>query len=495
MSMTIGTNASSLVAQRSLHESAKVMDAAMERLSTGKRINDAGDDAAGMAIASRMGGQLVGLETAAKNINDGQALVSAIEGSLSEVSDMLTRMRQIATLAASDTVSTQDRTLLNNELNTLSTELTALSQRTEFNGQKVLDGSYNSKSIQVGANANETIGITQASIAADQIGAFTITGNARIAGGAANNDGAAKILVHQAEDSFTITGTDGTTDSVNYGDGASDTAKSVAAEVNARTGITGVTATAVTNMLIDTSGNAVQFSLASGYDNATYTAVTGATSVADLVANINAVTGTTGITAKDSGTTNKILLTHATGEHIKVQNTHGSNSLVLSSLAADQSTANATTGTVATTKFGMVAGTISLSAAKTFSVTNASTKQSFVEDANTGNSLTVTNNKVNTASVTTQSNANLAIAVFDGAIARVAEMRADLGAVSNRLDHVLDSVISAKDSTAIAISTMVDADMAAESANLARSQVLQQVGTAMLAQANAAPQQVLQLIQ
>lgn len=179
MAMTIGTNSHSLTAARSLHESAKTMAEAMERLSTGKRINSASDDAAGLAITESMSSQARSLEVAAKNIANGTALTSTIESALDEVSDMLTRMRELAVQAASDTLSASDRGLLNDEMIALRNEITALADRVSFGDVKLLDGSFNGKLIQVGDDQNETISVSQSSVKADKIGAFTIAGNAR----------------------------------------------------------------------------------------------------------------------------------------------------------------------------------------------------------------------------------------------------------------------------------------------------------------------------
>ena len=181
MAMTIGTNAAALTAARSLHESSKTMQTAMERLSTGSRINSAADDAAGLALTSAMKAQSASLAQATENIANGQALTTAIESSLNEVGDMLERMRTLAVQAASDTYSNSDRTLLNSEMVSLRNELTALTQRTEFAGQKILDGSFVGKVIQVGDTANETIALTQSSVAADKIGGYTKAGDVKAA--------------------------------------------------------------------------------------------------------------------------------------------------------------------------------------------------------------------------------------------------------------------------------------------------------------------------
>ena len=228
--MQIGTNVASLVAQRSLHESSRDMGTAMERLSTGSKVNSASDDAAGLAMSSRLTGQIGGLDMAAKNITDGVALTQAIEGSLDEANDLLQRMRSLAVQAASDTVTNTDRTLLNNEMVALKNELTAMSSRVKFNDQNVLDGSYTGKAIQVGANANETISLTQSSIAASAIGAFTLQGD-EVTGGVGTSAAQAQTNGGTGTTGFALT----ETELQRLSSVIPWRMKSVAAEVNALT--------------------------------------------------------------------------------------------------------------------------------------------------------------------------------------------------------------------------------------------------------------------
>ena len=197
-------------------------------------------------------GQISGLNAAAKNITDGIALTDAIEGSLEEVGDILQRMRGLAVQAASDTTSGEDRNLLNNELTALKNELTALSSRTQYAGQNILDGSFSGKLIQVGDTANETISVSQSSIAAASIGAFTLAGDTIEVG--IDTTAARAVAEGRAGDSsFTITGNGVTTGAI--ADAAADSAKSTAAEVNALTGSTGVSATAITEAVVTFSNN------------------------------------------------------------------------------------------------------------------------------------------------------------------------------------------------------------------------------------------------
>lgn len=484
MSMTIGTNMASLVAQRSLNESGRDMGVAMERLATGSKINSAADDAAGLALASRMAGQISGLDAASKNITDGIALSDAIEGSLEEVGDILQRMRGLAVQAASDTTTNTDRTLLNNELVALKNELTALSSRVKFSGQNLLDGSFTSKSIQVGANANETITITQSSIAASSIGAFTMHGDV-VGIGVGADASAAQTAAGTGTTGFTITGNGSTTGTL--GNAASDSAKSVAAEINAETASTGVSATAETRIrLAFTNTQDIQI-------NGQTIDQFAVTSNATIMAAINAHSATTGVVAVDTGTTGTIELRDADGDNILIANTSTTGTASVTTYDPNAGTFGGAAAMQVNDDAGAGTNTDTVHAVGFITATSATTFSSSNGEFLGGNS--VANSYVSSATLTSQSNATSAISTIDGAINRVAAMRADLGAVANRLEHAFDSTVMLRDSTANARAKIVDTDYSAESANLAKNQVLQQVGTAMLAQANAAPQMVLQLIQ
>ena len=218
-----------------------------------------------------------------------------------------------------------------------------------------------------------------------------------------------------------------------------------------------------------------------------------------MVAAINDKAAQTGITARDSGTANKLILESVTGTDIVVKNTNDGTTdesdvkvqqySTGAATGTDRTTTDQTAGTATDTV--AVRGIVTLTSSKAFSVTGAGANSLVAPSTTTSSSLTA----VSTADLTTQANAKAAIASFSSAIASVASMKADLGALNNRLGHALDSAIMLRDMTNQAAATITDTDYSTESANLARAQVQQQVGTAMLAQANAQPQLVLQLIQ
>jgi flagellin len=169
MSLVINTNVASLNAQRSLATSGGELKTAMERLSSGKKINSAADDAAGFAIAERMTAQIRGLNMATKNANDGLSMIAAVENATNDVTDMLHRIREIAVQAANDTNSTKDRQYLQKEVDSLLNEINRVASQTVYNGEEVLDGSRNSTQIQVGTDSGQSISFAIAAIDTDTL--------------------------------------------------------------------------------------------------------------------------------------------------------------------------------------------------------------------------------------------------------------------------------------------------------------------------------------
>jgi flagellin len=153
----INTNVKALTAQKTIQENSRSLTTAMERLSTGKRINSAKDDSAGLAISTRMESQTRGLNMAIRNANDGISLMQTGEGAMNEVTDILQRMRELAVQSVNGTNNDSDRTALNDEVVQLKAEIDRIATTTEFNSQKLLDGSFKGKSLQIGDKADQTL--------------------------------------------------------------------------------------------------------------------------------------------------------------------------------------------------------------------------------------------------------------------------------------------------------------------------------------------------
>lgn len=191
MALSVVTNTSSLNAQRNLTKSGDGLATAMQRLSSGMRINSAKDDAAGLQISNRLTSQITGLAVAQRNANDGISMAQTAEGAMQASTDILQRMRELALQAANGSNSAGDRDALQKEVAQLQTELTRIADTTSFGDQKLLDGSFGTKNFQVGANANETISMSLDSVKASDLGtvsgkSLTIAGfDNTVVGGAA----------------------------------------------------------------------------------------------------------------------------------------------------------------------------------------------------------------------------------------------------------------------------------------------------------------------
>jgi flagellin len=374
MPQIINTNLMSLNAQRNLNASQGAMAVAVQRLSSGLRINSARDDAAGLAISERFSTQIRGLNQAARNANDAISLAQIAEGALGEITNNLQRIRELAVQAANASNSASDREALQKEVAQLQAEIQRVATQTEFNGTKLLDGSFLGQNFQVGANAGQLINV--GSIANAQTNDL---GNGNFA---ANVSGAA----------------------VSTG------------------AVSGLTINGVT------------------IENVNITAVNNA-NAQKLADAINKKMDQTGVYAVANGT-----------------------GVQLQSIFADKDT--------------IVGGNVTNSGLSTTTVTAASGAAVQVEDLD----------------VSTFLGAQRAISIVDKALTTVNSARADLGAIQNRFSSVVSNLSTAAENMSASRSRIMDADYAAETAALTRAQILQQAGVAMLAQANAVPQNVLTLL-
>ena len=490
MAATINTNVASLTAQRNLGMSQSSLNTSIQRLSSGLRINSAKDDAAGLAISERFTSQIRGLNQAARNANDGISLAQVTEGAMKSAGDILQRVRELAVQSANASNSSGDRKALQQEVSQLVAELDRISQTTEFNGQKLLDGTFGTQQFQVGANANQTITAATANLRT------TVYGNNQVqASGVATGSGAwgANGVTSAA---VTINGSIGSK-VVNVA--ANETAKTVADNVNFVKSDTGVTATARTEVKLAFSA-AGAYSLALRSDNGadqavsfTLSAASTADGLSSAIAAINDQSSKTGVTAALDNTGTSIILTNATGNDIRVADTtvvnsgavtvqklaaDGTNSGAASTLAAD-STANST----------ITSGYITLDSEKSFAIDNSTSAATdvFADSASTLQ-------KVSDLDITTFGKATDALKTVDSALAFISGERAKLGALQARFETSIASLNITSENLSASRSRIQDADFAAETANLSRAQILQQAGTAMVAQANQIPQGVLSLL-
>jgi flagellin len=373
MAQVINSNVMSLNAQRNLGTNSASLATTIQRLSSGLRINSAKDDAAGLAISERFSTQIRGLDVAVRNANDGISLAQTAEGAMVEIGNNLQRVRELAVQSANATNSQSDRDALNAEVEQLVAEIDRVANQTNFNGTKLLDGSFAGALFQVGANAGQTIGVNN-----------IVDANAAALG--------------DVKFAAAVTGTVTAAD------------------------ISGLTINGATIADVDDTGVAA--------DNAKA-----------LAQAINDKLDQTGVYATVSGA-----------------------DVTLTSVKADK---NLVIG-------GTVTGT-GLTAATTNASASAS---SFADDID----------------ISSFTGAQKAMEIVDAALTAVNSARADMGAVQNRFTSTIANLQSTSENLSASRSRIRDADYAKETAELTRTQILQQAGTAMLAQANAVPQNVLSLL-
>jgi flagellin len=471
---TINTNLNSLTAQRNQSKSQNDLSTAINRLSSGLRINSAKDDAAGLAISERFTSQIRGLSQAARNANDGISLAQTAEGALGSIGGNLQRMRELAVQSANATNSASDRAALQQEVGQLASEIDRVATQTQFNGTNLLDGSFSAQQFQVGANAGQTITVSSINSArTSTLGQFNGF-NAQSLGTITN--GAASAL------SVTLAGP-GTV--VALGTVATD-AKAIADAVNS-SGVQGLTATAATNSkaagvgaltAANTAGTA-SFVLNGTTINLTQSQNL-TSNLASTVAAINAQSANTGVIATNTGA--GVSLAAADGRNI----------------TTSAITLGSATNT-ALTDFGLGAAatqTGTVSATYQASTGTSVTSLTFAGAGVASGALNVaaTGTAIAAVDISTVAGANAAITAVDAALSSVNSGRATLGAIQNRFSSTIENLQTSGENLSASRSRIQDADFAAETANLSRAQVLQQAGTAMIAQANQLPQQVLTLL-
>ncbi|WP_174875691.1 flagellin [Vogesella oryzae] len=493
--LTINTNVASLNAQRNLSGSQNALSTTLQRLSSGLRINSAKDDAAGLAISERMSSQIRGMDQARRNANDGISMAQTAEGALSSSGDILQRIRELAVQSSNSSNSATDRQALQSEVGQLTSELDRIAQTTEFNGQKLLDGTSGSLTYQVGANAGQTITATGTNFRTSNYGNNSVTATApavkAFAGAATNPITAAKtIKIDGGLGSYTTTATT-----------ATSSAQSVAAEINANTAKTGVTASATTTANVALQGGK-NYTLTLQSDNATAVTVAvsmGATATssddyAGAINAINAQTGKTGVIAEYDSANGGIKLTNQNGNNITLGSTAASTGTVTvdtyKSTGALLGSAQASTaGTAGDT---MIAGQLSLNSDKSFGITDTGTGLTSDDAA-----AAITNSSldsVQSLDISSFAGAQKALKIVDSALQSINGQRAQFGALQSRFENTISNLQTSSENLSASRSRIQDADFASETAKLTKNQVLQQAGTAMLAQANQLPQGVLSLL-
>ena len=437
------------------------------------RINSSADDAAGYAIAQGFTSQINGTNQAIRNANDGVSLAQVAGGAINQITTDLQRIRQLAVQAANSTNSTTDRMDLQQEVSQLVGDISSIGNTTQFNGLNILDGSYSGQQFQVGPNVGNTIAVSIADSRSQSLGASTLSSGAGVAiagAGAASLGG-----------SFFVNG-------VKIDTSLATSQADVVAAVNAQSGATGISASksltnvntvayakdAVNNNVLNING--VSINIPAGSTEATAAAA------------INAVSAQTGVTAVGVVASGKLVLTSANAGDVKLMDdpTNGVLGLVNGGATVNKSSVTLAAGiTLAAT----VGSAISVAEG------SGSTAKDLQLLSTSGAPGVAATYQVSTLDVSTVAKANRAIQTIDFALQQVASAAATLGAIQNRFTATIANLQTASTNLTSSRSMIQDADFASETASLTRSQVLQQAGTAILAQANQIPSTVLKLLQ
>jgi flagellin len=491
MAAVINTNINSLTAQRNQGMSQASLSTSIQRLSSGLRINSAKDDAAGLAISERFTSQIRGLNQAARNANDGISLAQVAEGAMGSASSILQRVRELAVQSANATNSASDRQALNQEVGQLVAELDRIAQSTEFNGQKILDGTFGTAQFQVGANAGQVIVATTANMRTSQYG---------------NN----QVIANGPAVSATAWGTNGVTSGAVNINGAlgsaainiaaNETAQKAVIDINQQTPLTGVTASARTDVQLTFSATGayaitVQSNNASPQTIAfTLPGTQGADGLSSVVSAINEQSAKTGVIANLNSDGSGIVLTNSTGNDITIGDTTANNAgnITVQKMVTDLTGSLVTSGASGTLASGSTAETTTTSGYVTLDSDKSFTTA--VTGSNMFGNSASTLKEVANLDISTAIKANDALKTVDSALSFISGERAKLGALQSRFETAISALQITSENLTASRSRIMDADFAAETANLSRAQILQQAGTAMVAQANQIPQGVLALL-
>jgi flagellin len=488
LQMRINNNLMALNAHRYMSSANAKQSKSLEKLSSGLAINSAADNAAGLAISEKMRAQINGLEQATSNAQDGISMIQTAEGALQESENILQRMRELAVQSANDTNTAEDRAEIQKEVDQLANEITRISESTEFNTKKLLDGSLTGK-LHIGANEGQDLtvninGMDAETLSVDGLGAEVTGGD--VTSATASGTGTALVDGNQitvATSEVAATSGSDTADaalaaSVNFAaDGADLQLNGVAIATTNVQGL-GDIYDAATNA--DTVATALQADIDAVYDGtanggATFTVnnnagtleivndATGSTSEVDLTGSDATIAADLGFTSLESNTGTDASYT------LTLTDTEGSTSATITGLAVDATSASGT---------GDFEG-LELTLDGALADTESST-------------ITLETGGIN---VSTQSAASTAVTTINTAINDVSAERANLGAIQNRLDHTINNLSTTAENMTASESRIRDVDMAKEMMEYTKLGILQQASQAMLAQANQAPQGVLQLLQ
>ncbi|MEW5743981.1 MAG: flagellin [Nitrospirota bacterium] len=510
MALTINTNLYALNTQRNLRKSESPLASAMQRLSSGLRINSSKDDAAGLAIATRMTRQITGLSVAMRNANDGVSFAQTAEGAMDEMVTALQRVYELANQSASYNTSL-DRSSMNTEVTELVSELNRIVSQTRYNGEQFLNKST-SIAIQVGIEVNETLTIATSNVSPTAYGVQSSRTNFDDTTTNLQSIASSVAGISWAKSNGMAAGT--TLAGVSLGDQiSSDTlvnnSNAMITRINQYTAQTNVTAFSFGNTYVSTANVGTVDTAAGGVNvlagyfsingiaigSTTNTASTSVGLASAVITAINAKTSQTGVTAVFLGTAD----TGATTYGIALVNTNGAE------IKVSVSTANSGTASAAAAYFGTAGGSIaagqngqiiySAPLGESSKAVSSATAAAAFGISTSLTAIALNNSKsINDIGITTVGDSNIAILAVKQGLETINSEKAKLGAKLNRLESTIRNLDNVRENISAAKSRTMDADFAVETANLTKSQIMQQAGISMLAQANTLPQQVLSLL-
>ena len=493
MTLSVVTNIASVNAVRQFNNASADINTSMQRLTTGLRINSAKDDAAGMQITSRFTSQINGLSIAQRNANDGISIAQTAESSMQESTAILLRMRDLSLQSANPINGLADRAALQKEVQDLQQQLTFIAETTKFGNHNLLDGSYGTKKIQVGSNANETVNITLRNMAADTIGAHQLSGEPAHAG--FNNVGVLLAGKFGVDDALTIDNwnINGTDISLPSGDAAAtiaDTINNAMSKIDA----TAILETRIQNLTAADTGT---ITLSKGFiDNISGYTPVDSFNLADYGGNMEKLTddlNANGYQAEYDATLNG----GAGGIKLKAVGVDG---IDISNSATVELEKNGTSIAASAHVNGVHQGAeLHLSSSDKISISG-----NFVNHyldmgvsgiaGHSGGSSTLTSIEDIDISGEYATGAQAAIDVIDAALGQIDGTRAQLGALQNRLSHAVKNLANITENVSASRSRIQDTDFAKETAILTKSQIMQQAGTSILSQVNQLPNTALSLL-
>ncbi|MCP5464798.1 MAG: hypothetical protein H7A33_07230 [Deltaproteobacteria bacterium] len=496
MGLRINTNIASLSAQNALSKSTRKLNRSLTRLSTGLRINTGQDDVVGLAKSEALRSQIRGIDQARANIASASGVLGVAEGYLSELTNIAQQLRETAVQASDGTISSADRTSLSDKFSNLLAEYNRLANGANFNGVSLLDGTFVSKSIQIGPDQGDTISISVTDARSSTIGEVAVFTSSTWTAVSTNTAATASTAFTDPSGTITVNGVTVPT-SAYLDDGVSsiesdESALAYVNAINSVSGQSGVTAQVLANVVtVDyTAGTGLSSGQSLIINGVTVKNTTLDVTIGDdddmsaLVSLINSKTTQTGVTATIDTANDVMVLSASDGRNIHIQTTANA---VNSSGYNVFGMTGASGNTQATFR-----GTFVLQGNEAFNVENADSTFA----ANATEAVTVdTNSSLDNASLSTAANSQSAITTLDNVIAQLQSRRATVGSTLNRFETAESELNARVENLSSAESAIRDADIAAETAKLTQFQILQQAGVTVLAQANAAPQIALTLLQ